>query len=207
MCFLFFFFLMIRRPPRSTLFPYTTLFRSLLEGAQDLGLGLEAHVADLVEEQRPPVGHLEPAAPPGQRAGEGALFVAEQLRLDELLGDGGAVDLDERPVAPRRERVDGPRPQLLAAAVLAVDQHAPVRRRRRGDLLAELPDGRAVADDLRALLVPLAEGGVLALEAGVVGRAGGGEQRLLERERRFRGGVGAHPRGPHRGLGGGVGGG
>src|SRR5256885_16360947 len=28
MFFLFFFFLMIRRPPRSTLFPYTTLFRS-----------------------------------------------------------------------------------------------------------------------------------------------------------------------------------
>src|SRR2546428_2582282 len=27
---LFFFFLMIRRPPRSTLFPYTTLFRSAL---------------------------------------------------------------------------------------------------------------------------------------------------------------------------------
>src|SRR2546427_5283694 len=40
---LFFFFLMIRRPPRSTLFPYTTLFRSrsdlatndLLEPAQN----------------------------------------------------------------------------------------------------------------------------------------------------------------------------
>src|SRR2546426_5723229 len=31
---LFFFFLMIRRPPRSTLFPYTTLFRSL-EAAGD----------------------------------------------------------------------------------------------------------------------------------------------------------------------------
>src|SRR5258708_12666232 len=28
LCALFFFFLMIRRPPRSTLFPYTTLFRS-----------------------------------------------------------------------------------------------------------------------------------------------------------------------------------
>src|SRR2546430_7475367 len=27
-CFTYFFFLMIRRPPRSTLFPYTTLFRS-----------------------------------------------------------------------------------------------------------------------------------------------------------------------------------
>src|SRR3712207_6994576 len=30
MLFCFFFFLMIRRPPRSTLFPYTTLFRSTL---------------------------------------------------------------------------------------------------------------------------------------------------------------------------------
>src|SRR5712672_724489 len=28
----FFFFLMIRRPPRSTLFPYTTLFRSSARG-------------------------------------------------------------------------------------------------------------------------------------------------------------------------------
>src|SRR5947199_10867908 len=28
----FFFFLMIRRPPRSTLFPYTTLFRSIWWG-------------------------------------------------------------------------------------------------------------------------------------------------------------------------------
>src|SRR5438034_6904206 len=33
---LFFFFLMIRRPPRSTLFPYTTLFRSI-----ELGWDLE----------------------------------------------------------------------------------------------------------------------------------------------------------------------
>src|SRR5476649_2979607 len=32
---LFFFFLMIRRPPRSTLFPYTTLFRSFPCGLHD----------------------------------------------------------------------------------------------------------------------------------------------------------------------------
>src|SRR5256885_15403105 len=35
----FFFFLMIRRPPRSTLFPYTTLFRSLA-----ISLGLHAEL-------------------------------------------------------------------------------------------------------------------------------------------------------------------
>src|SRR6478672_12983444 len=33
-----FFFLMIRRPPRSTLFPYTTLFRSLLRHRDRVGL-------------------------------------------------------------------------------------------------------------------------------------------------------------------------
>src|SRR5258707_15549827 len=34
----FFFFLMIRRPPRSTLFPYTTLFRSIV--AQAIGAAI-----------------------------------------------------------------------------------------------------------------------------------------------------------------------
>src|SRR3712207_8065211 len=32
---IFFFFLMIRRPPRSTLFPYTTLFRSAVKAGGD----------------------------------------------------------------------------------------------------------------------------------------------------------------------------
>src|SRR2546430_16531882 len=32
-CWFAFFFLMIRRPPRSSLFPYTTLFRSYARGA------------------------------------------------------------------------------------------------------------------------------------------------------------------------------
>src|SRR5436189_339575 len=41
--FSFFFFLMIRRPPRSTLFPYTTLFRSRPWRAR--GPGLRRHSA------------------------------------------------------------------------------------------------------------------------------------------------------------------
>src|SRR5690242_21853712 len=40
--FLFFFFLMIRRPPRSTLFPYTTLFRSRAPGARRRAAGPRA---------------------------------------------------------------------------------------------------------------------------------------------------------------------
>src|SRR2546426_8060649 len=43
--FFLFFFLMIRRPPRSTLFPYTTLFRSQTRALRDLGF--TTHVIEL----------------------------------------------------------------------------------------------------------------------------------------------------------------
>src|SRR2546430_17682668 len=55
--FLFFFFLMIRRPPRSTLFPYTTLFRSQMPGAHLIEDHAERiEIAPLV--QRSPGGLL-----------------------------------------------------------------------------------------------------------------------------------------------------
>src|SRR3989454_9355244 len=40
---LFFFFLMIRRPPRSTLFPYTTLFRNLVDDVTIAAVGHLLH--------------------------------------------------------------------------------------------------------------------------------------------------------------------
>src|SRR3712207_9101777 len=63
-----FFFLMVRRPPRSTLLPYTTLFRSCLEEWQ---LRLRAAVG---REHSPP-----PCA--GERPTE-RLFSARGLRAD-----------------------------------------------------------------------------------------------------------------------------
>src|SRR3712207_438618 len=66
------FFLMIRRPPRSTLFPYTTLFRS-----------------------RPGIHLLQPAAARGGRGGDdcgagGGGRVQEQARVPQTLRRGGA---------------------------------------------------------------------------------------------------------------------
>src|SRR5260221_1384856 len=49
----FFFFLMIRRPPRSTLFPYTTLFRSVAEvGTHLLRSAVLAGVLNAVRNKR-----------------------------------------------------------------------------------------------------------------------------------------------------------
>src|SRR3712207_7788970 len=65
------FFLMIRRPPRSTLFPYTTLFRSPLTGEVEQGVLDEAdrgvagpRALDGVRADRP---HLRPVLPRGEQ--------------------------------------------------------------------------------------------------------------------------------------------
>src|SRR5437867_6034843 len=59
---LFFFFLMLRRPPSSTLFPYTTLFRSLF-GARN------ARTVRCGEEERDPANRSHERPP---RSGYGA---------------------------------------------------------------------------------------------------------------------------------------
>src|SRR2546429_8908503 len=69
-CSVFFFFLMIRRPPRSTLFPYTTLFRSHL-------VGLVHGTHDAFEQHR--VGLVLPAL------FAYAHYLEDEMRLEEAL--------------------------------------------------------------------------------------------------------------------------
>src|SRR3712207_7379908 len=62
---MYFFFLMIRRPPRSTLFPYTTLFRSRHRSPRRR---LAAHLLQLLRHQ----GRRGPGARPRRAAADGA---------------------------------------------------------------------------------------------------------------------------------------
>src|SRR3989454_9351265 len=86
---IFCFFLMIRRPPRSTLFPYTTLFRSLgAVGRLDAALERERAPAT----RRPRVAGAVAAAVPVGRAGD-AEDVADDHRAP---GDRGRPDRGHR---------------------------------------------------------------------------------------------------------------
>src|SRR5437870_7104605 len=121
---------------------------ALLEYPQELGLELGPQGADLVEEERAALRELELAKLALVGAGERTLLVAEQVGLDESLGDRRWVDGDEGLLAPRALMVDGPRDELLAGTALAGDQHG---RRRAGDLrdeAVELLDRGMPSDDL-----------------------------------------------------------
>src|SRR4030095_8411013 len=95
---------------------------AVLEDAQELGLHGDRHVPDLVEEERPAVGHLVEALLVAVRARECALDVTEELALDERVGNRGAVLREEHACSPRGVEVQGPRDELLSGAALALDQ-------------------------------------------------------------------------------------
>ena len=83
--------------------PADALEFPLLEDAEQLGLRRSGQLADLVEEDRAAGGALEPAGPLAVGAGEGASLVAEELALDQALGQRAAVDPDERAARCARE--------------------------------------------------------------------------------------------------------
>ncbi len=107
---------------------------AFLEDAEQLGLKLERHLGDLVEQQSPAVRGAEEALAARRRAGEGALLVAEQHRLEHRLGKRGAVDRDERAVLACRIIVDRAGEDFLAGAGGSVDQDGDVGF---GDALGE----------------------------------------------------------------------
>ena len=140
------------------------LERMPFEHAEELGLNRGAHLADFVEHERALVGLLELADLALGGAGEGALLVAEQLALQQRLGERRAVEADERPLLARAGEVDGAGDQLLADAALAADEHRGPARRRAGDLLRDAVHHFAGADDLALHAQLLAELHVLALD-------------------------------------------
>src|SRR5256886_16129268 len=92
---------MIRRPPRSTLFPYTTLFRSVGQDVGDLADELERPLQIVEHRDR----RDDPRLPAAQRG-------AEQVRREEIR-DQPAVD--GIAAAPARgRRIDAEKAEVLA---------------------------------------------------------------------------------------------
>src|SRR2546426_12610582 len=136
---------MIRRPPRSTLFPYTTLFRAVRvrdrgHALEEVALGLD-HADRLEDHGGDPAGIL------GKDALEGA---------EVVVGEGPRQLADRRGhPAAARGRADVP---VLPAVIAATRDHVTPRVRARGSygarrgvrtVFAE-PDHLSARHDLRS---------------------------------------------------------
>src|SRR5690606_13509759 len=107
----------------------------------------QGDLADLVQEERPAVGLLEAPLPLRERAGERALLVPEELRLEERLGESSAVDAHEGPAPARREVVDRRGDQLFARAALSRDEHRGATLRHLLDDLEHALHRRVIPED------------------------------------------------------------
>jgi hypothetical protein len=136
----------------------------LLQHAQQLRLQLGLELGHLVQEERPALGELDAPAPAGGGAGERALLVAEQLALEQGLGQCGAVHRDEGSRRPGAPGVHRPRRHLLADAALAQQQdggvgagHLPERRLHGTHHRGPPRERRDDAAGAIALLAPIAQ--------------------------------------------------
>ncbi len=119
----------------------------LLEGAQQLGLELERHVADLVEKEKATSGELKLALAGGDARGDAALD-AEELGLEELRRDGGAVDGDKGALPSRRRGVEGFGDVLFADPGLAGDEDRNVAAQQLPELAVDLGHGGRPPDHI-----------------------------------------------------------
>ena len=139
-----------------------TLEAALLQDAEQLHLDAVGELADLVEEDGAPVGHLEASPPLAHGAGEGSLLVPEELRLDEGLREGHAVHRHEGLLLPRRVLVQGLGEELLARPALSEEQDGHVLPGHGIHVGKGLLDRRTLPHDPGVLV--LRQGGLLRLE-------------------------------------------
>ncbi len=95
------------------------------------------------------MGRLKKTLAVAVGAGEGAFHIAEELGFHQVLGNRAAVDGHERPRRARRQRMDGARRTLLAAARLAADHHRGHAARQPQQRAAHLLHGGGMAGQQR----------------------------------------------------------
>ena len=96
---------------------------AFLEHPQELCLHRRRHICYLIEKDRAAGGRLEEPPLILGRSGESALAMPEQMTLQQVLREGGAVDGDELTVRTRARLMNPARDQLLTGARLALEQH------------------------------------------------------------------------------------
>src|SRR5882724_6274061 len=94
-------------------------------------------VSDLIQKDGSVVCVLELSGPHLMRAGKGAALVAEELALEEIAGNGGTIDRDERTPSRGRSLMDRASDHAFSGPGLSRDEDGDLDTRH---LLDDLPD-------------------------------------------------------------------
>ena len=119
---------------------------AVFDDPQNLLLHARRNRPELVEHERAAVRLLEAADVRARRTRERAGLMPEQLRLEQCLRERCAVDLDERLLPPRREKVQAGRDELFAGAAFADHEHGLHELGGARDVLEHGHESRCFAD-------------------------------------------------------------
>src|SRR5208282_521238 len=135
---------------------------TVFEHAQQLGLECQAQSRDLVEQQSTGVRQFNMTGTRRPRVGKGTLFVSEELSLDQVLRQGGAIDADKGFLRSGSQSDNRSSHKFLSGSTLATDQHCTralgYARDRIVDVLHRFAAADQITERLRlgVLALPLA---------------------------------------------------
>src|SRR5712691_7325155 len=117
---------MIRRPPRSTLFPYTTLFRAIINGEKSVGEGkTKRSLEELLDEALVPYTPLDlinTVLLDGMKT-VGDLFGARKMQLPSVLDSAGVMKAAVAYLEPKMEKTEGSQKGTIVLATVKGDVH------------------------------------------------------------------------------------
>src|SRR5437868_1114661 len=122
--------------------------RALLQNAQQLHLHRQRHLADLVEENRSPIGHLEEAPFVLIRSGESSFYISKQFALQQSFGKCATIYGYERVRGARRAYMNRARDQFFAGTTFSLNQYRARGGRNRSDCLLQLLHGRTRSNNV-----------------------------------------------------------
>lgn len=125
----------------------------LLKDAEQFYLGGRGDVADFVEKDSSSVGDLKSAFSHGKGSGKRALFVTEQLALDDRLRKRGTVEFHECGVSPVAGLMDRMGGELFSGSTFAAQQDSGVAGCDLFDMPVDHAHGTTVANHVTRLEV------------------------------------------------------
>jgi len=120
---------------------------AILEHSEQFPLEFEGQLSDFIQKKCAAVCNLETTDVFGMGTGEGPFLMAEQLALNEVCRQCGAIHLDQRLVFAQAQVVNGPGNQLLAGSRFAQDEDRGIAAGYLLDLIEHIFKAIALADN------------------------------------------------------------